>query len=54
MSTQKYNSLYYIRTAKPGKAINTVTETEICAVQEPCSKAGELRRGSYTQCCETT
>ena len=33
MSTQKYNSLYCIKITKPGKAINTMTETEICEIR---------------------
>lgn len=51
-STQKYNSLYCIKT-KPGKAINTMTATEICETKELCCKAKELCWSSYTEYCET-
>jgi len=34
MSTQKYNSLYCIKTTKSGKTINSMTETEICEIKK--------------------
>lgn len=42
MRPQKYNSLCCIKTTKPGKAINTMTETEICEIKELYSKAEKL------------
>lgn len=54
MSAPKYNSLCCIKTTKPGKAINTVTETEIWEIQELSRKAAQLLRGPYIEYCETT
>lgn len=53
MSTQTYNTLYCIKTIKPGKAINTMTETEIREVRESCCKSKELCWSSSTDAIST-
>lgn len=53
MRPQKYNSLCCIKTTKPGKAINTMTETEICEIKKLWSKAEKLCWSSCREFSET-